>query len=105
MQAEVADNIRSIFNAPDRATAEAYLAKTIAKYQQNASRLSEWLAGNILEGLTVFSFPADHWAVATNHERCGEIASRDPAESTCGEHLPKPGFLPTICLSCHERDQ
>lgn len=60
MQAEVADDIRTIFNAPDRATAESYLAKTIQKYHKSASRLSEWLAENIPEGLTTFSFPADH---------------------------------------------
>jgi transposase-like protein len=58
MQTEVAADIRTIFDAPDRTTAEAYLAKIIAKYKQNASRLSEWLATNIPEGLTVFAFPA-----------------------------------------------
>jgi len=58
MQAEVAADIRMIFDAPDRATAEAYLTKTVAKYQQTASRLSDWLASNIQEGLTVFAFPA-----------------------------------------------
>jgi len=57
MQAEVAEDIRTIFNAPDRATAEAYLAKTIAKYQSSASRLTEWMAENLPEGFTVFSFP------------------------------------------------
>lgn len=57
MLSEVTDDIRTIFDAPDRMTAEAYLAKTIVKYQQSASRLSEWLAVNIPEGLTVFSFP------------------------------------------------
>jgi transposase-like protein len=57
MQTEVADDIRTIFNAPDRASADVYLAKTIAKYQQSASRLSEWMAANIPEGLTVLSFP------------------------------------------------
>jgi putative transposase len=57
MQTEVADDIRTIFNAPDRPTADAYLAKIVAKYQPNASRLSEWLAANIPEGLMVFSFP------------------------------------------------
>lgn len=60
MQAEVAEEIRTIFNAPDRATAETYLAKTVEKYQKRASRLAEWLAANIPEGLTVFSFPAAH---------------------------------------------
>jgi len=47
-----------IFDAPDRATAEAYLARTLEKYKQSASRLSEWLIANIPEGLTVFAFPA-----------------------------------------------
>jgi putative transposase len=60
MQTEVADDIRTIFNAPDRATSDAYLAKTVRKYEKSASRLSEWLAGNIPEGLTVFAFPAAH---------------------------------------------
>jgi len=57
MQAEVANDIRTIFNAPDRVTAEAYLARTVQKYQDSASRLSQWMATNIPEGLTVFSFP------------------------------------------------
>ena len=57
MQTEVADDIRTIFNAPDRATADAYLARSILKYEKSASRLSEWMAGNLPEGLTVFSFP------------------------------------------------
>jgi putative transposase len=58
MLAEVADDLRMIFNAPDRTTAEAYLAKAVLKYQKTASRLSDWMAANIPEGLTVFSFPA-----------------------------------------------
>jgi transposase-like protein len=57
MQAEVADDIRTIFNAPDRITADAYLAKTVLKYQKSASRLSGWMAANLPEGLMVFSFP------------------------------------------------
>ena len=58
MQAEVAADIRMVFDAPDRATADAYLAKIVAKYEKSASRLSEWLAANLPEGLTVFAFPA-----------------------------------------------
>jgi putative transposase len=58
MQAEVAADIRMIFDAPDRTTAETYLTKIVAKYRQSASRLSDWLASNIPEGLTVFAFPA-----------------------------------------------
>ena len=57
MQAEVAEDIRTIFNAPDRPSADAYLAKTVSKYEKSASRLSEWMTTNIPEGLMVFSFP------------------------------------------------
>jgi transposase-like protein len=60
MATEVAEDIRTIFNAPDRATADAYLARAVQKYQKIASRLAEWMATNIPEGLTVFSFPAAH---------------------------------------------
>lgn len=57
LQSEVAEDIRTIFNAPDRATADAYLAKTILKYEKTASRLSNWMVSNLPEGLMVFSFP------------------------------------------------
>ena len=60
MQAEVAEDIRTVFNAPDRATAEAYLVKAVEKYQKTASRLAEWMSANIPEGLMIFSFPAAH---------------------------------------------
>ena len=58
MLSEVAADIRTIFDAPDRTTAESYLTKAVEKYSKSASRLSEWLANNIPEGLTVFAFPA-----------------------------------------------
>jgi putative transposase len=58
MLTEVASDLRTIFDAPDRTTADAYLAKAVDKYAKTASRLSEWMAANISEGLTVFAFPA-----------------------------------------------
>jgi len=60
LQAEVAEDIRVIFNAPDRPTAEQYLARTVQKYAKTASRLANWMEKNIPEGLAVFSFPLDH---------------------------------------------
>jgi putative transposase len=56
----VAADIRTIFNAPNRATAEQYLQKTIEKYAKSASNLARWLEASIPEGLTVFDFPAAH---------------------------------------------
>jgi transposase-like protein len=55
---EVAEDLRTIFNAPDRHTAEAYLRKIVQKYAQMVPTLADWLEQNIPEGLTVFSFPA-----------------------------------------------
>lgn len=60
MLAEVAADIRKVFNAPDRPTAEAYLKQTVEKYAQSASRLADWMETNLLEGLTVFAFPEAH---------------------------------------------
>jgi transposase-like protein len=60
MLAEVAADIRKVFNAPDRPTAESYLKQTVQKYAQSASRLADWMETNLPEGLTVFAFPEAH---------------------------------------------
>jgi len=60
MQAEVAADIRNIFNAPDHSRAQEYLREAITKYQKTASKLANWMENNIPEGLTVYSFPAAH---------------------------------------------
>ena len=60
MRPEVAEDLRTVFNAPDRHTAEAYLTKIVQKYAESAPALANWLEKNIPEGLTVFSFPAAH---------------------------------------------
>jgi putative transposase len=60
MRAEVAADLRTIFNAPDRPMAEAYLKKMVEKYAKSASRLADWMEKNIPEGLTVFAFPVKH---------------------------------------------
>jgi putative transposase len=60
LRAEVAADIRTIFNMPDRTTAETQLRKTVAKYEPTAARLAVWLEKSIPEGLTVFAFPKAH---------------------------------------------
>lgn len=57
MRREVAEDLRTVFNAPDRHTAEAYLKKIVQKYAPVAPALADWLEKNVPEGLTVFSFP------------------------------------------------
>jgi transposase-like protein len=56
-QAEVAADIRAIFNARDRAEAETRLVETVTKYRHSAVRLADWLETSIPECLTVFAFP------------------------------------------------
>jgi transposase-like protein len=60
MRGEVAEELRTVFNAPDRHTAEAYLDRIVQKYAKSVPTLADWLEKNIPEGLTVFSFPASH---------------------------------------------
>lgn len=60
MRKEVSDDIRSIFNAPDKEEAERLLGKTVDKYEKSAPKLSEWMENNIKEGLTVFDMPQHH---------------------------------------------
>ena len=60
MRLEVAEDIRTIFNSPDRETAEAFLKKTVEKYEDIAPRLADWMEVNLPEGFTVFAFPRAH---------------------------------------------
>ena len=60
IRAEVAADIRAIFNAPDRAQAEGYLKQIVVKYADIASELADWMEEAIPEGLTVFDFPESH---------------------------------------------
>jgi len=60
MKAEVAADLRMVFNAPNRITADAYLSQVIQKYAKTAPKLADWVEKNVPEGLTVFSFPLSH---------------------------------------------
>jgi len=60
MRAEVAADIRAIFNAPDRHTAERLLQTAIQKYAKTAPRLSGWMEEKLPEGFAFFDFPLEH---------------------------------------------
>ena len=60
MRIEVAADIRAMFNASDRKSAEELLQGAIQKYAQSAPRLSGWLEENLAQGFTVFDFPLEH---------------------------------------------
>ena len=60
MRRVVAEDLRAVFNAPDRADAERHLEAMIQRHQKAAPKLAEWLEGNVREGLTVFELPRAH---------------------------------------------
>ena len=60
MRMEVAQDLRSVFNAPDRHEADRLLAQLAKKYNNSAPDLSAWMETNIREGLTVFELPSSH---------------------------------------------
>lgn len=60
MLKEVAADIRMVFNAPDRPTADQYLRQVVQKYEKSATKLANWMEVNLPESLTVFAFPAEH---------------------------------------------
>jgi len=54
MRTEVSQDLRNVFNAPDRHEADRQLAQLVKKYKTSAPDLSHWLESNVPEGLTVF---------------------------------------------------
>ncbi len=60
MRAELARELRAIFDSPDRAEADRRLQLTVAKYARSAPQLSAWLEQNVPQSLTVFQFPPEH---------------------------------------------
>lgn len=93
MRAQVAADIRTIFNAPDRTTAETYLRQTVQKYLKSAPKLAAWLERDLPEGFTVFSFPKAHQRrlrtvnplerVHREIERRTRVVSIFPSEVAC----------------------
>lgn len=60
MRKQVHNDIRDIFNAPDRQQAQQRLKFYLAKYEKTAAKLSVWMEENLAEGLTVFALPEGH---------------------------------------------
>jgi transposase-like protein len=60
LRAEVACDLRAVFNAPDRGAAEEQLRKVVEKYRHPAPQLAEWMETNVPEGLNVFALPEAH---------------------------------------------
>lgn len=60
MRGQVAADIRSIFNAPDREDAERLLDRFVDRYQESASALAKWAEQALPEGFSVFKLDGVH---------------------------------------------
>ena len=60
MRTEVSQDLRGVFNAPDRHEADRLLAQLVQKYTKDAPDLAAWMETDIPEGLTVFELPETH---------------------------------------------
>ncbi len=93
MKAQVAADIRAVFNAPDRTSAEGLLKTAVARYQQGSPKLAAWMEENLAQGLTVFRLPEAHRRLLrtsnglerVNKEvrRRTRVASLFPSEESC----------------------
>jgi putative transposase len=105
MQSEVAEDIRTIFNAPDRATADAYLAKVILKYEKTASRLSNWMVSNPPEGLMVFSLFGRFSTFVAHDKWRGKTPPKSLVQDARRQHLSEQSLLLEIGFRSAQRDQ
>ena len=60
LRAQVAADIRSVFNCAERPSAERRLKEIVISYSASAPKLSAWMETAIPQGLTVFAFPPAH---------------------------------------------
>ena len=93
LKKEVAEDIRNVFNAPNRNEADRLLKLAITKYEKPAPKLSQWMEKNIPEGLNIFQLKREHQrrlrtsnlAERVNREikRRTKIACIFPSASSC----------------------
>lgn len=60
LKTTVATDIKSIFNADNKAHAQERLKTFVTKYSETQSQLAEWAESNLVEGFTVFDIPEAH---------------------------------------------
>lgn len=60
MRSDVAQDLRTVFNAVDGEEAQRRMNGLVQKYQDTAPALSRWIEQNVPQGLTVLTLPAAH---------------------------------------------
>lgn len=59
-RASVAQAIRTVFDCPDRLSAQARLKEIVTTYAATAPKLAAWMEENLPQGFTSFAFPSAH---------------------------------------------
>ncbi len=59
-RAEVAQAIRTVFNSPDRPSAQRRLKEIVQLYSKSVPKLALWMENNLPQGLAVFCLPPSH---------------------------------------------
>lgn len=57
LRAKVANDIRSVFHAPDLAHAQLRLEEIVTKWREKSAKLADWMETNLPEGFSVFALP------------------------------------------------
>ena len=60
LRAQVAEDIRTVFNSPDLDSARLRLKKVAATYALSAPKLASWMEDNLPQGFSVFALPSSH---------------------------------------------
>ena len=60
MKAEVAADLRRVFDADDAAEAQRRIQDVVARYRKAAPQLADWIEANLPEAITVLRVPAGH---------------------------------------------
>jgi transposase-like protein len=60
MRLEVTQDLRNVFNAPDRHEADRLLEQLVKRHAKDAPDLTTWMEASTPEGLAVFELPATH---------------------------------------------
>jgi transposase-like protein len=56
----IAEAIRTIFNSPDRNSAQLRLKEVVATYAKTAPILTNWMEENLPQGFAIFALPVSH---------------------------------------------
>lgn len=60
LRAQVAQDIRSVLNSPDRPAAQLRLQQVVARYTTSAPKLAAWMEEKLPQGFTVLALPTAH---------------------------------------------